>query len=171
VTRARSQRSVPIPPVSEEPDEPAPSAPARRPSTEKRLTSINFASHHFEFLAKRGARSDRAHGMFSRSNVLRRKVDLFSAVLDRSNPLRTRDFPEPYVRLLGQLVPEPWTLSPDEIELFDRYIANRTELADLAKSAKIDSKDLVQRLAQLSFPERVALVDQIEQRLVPPPEE
>lgn len=171
MTRARSQRSLPVPRQTDTPDEPAPLPVRRRPSTDKRLTSINFAAHHFEFLERRGARSDRAHGIFSRSNVLRRKVDLFSAMLEKSNPLQTQDFPESYVLLLGQLLPEPWKLSPNEIELLDRFVANQPKLGDLAKSANIDREDLIRRLSQLTFTERVALVDVIEQRLVPPTED
>jgi len=144
-----------------------PAPPPRLSPREKRLTTINLGAEQFAFLEKRGARSDRAHGTFNRSKILRRKVDLFSAVLERSNPLRTREFPDRFFRFIQKLVPMPWDLTPDEIAFFDHYLANRPEFEGAVRAAKIDSKDLLARLAQLSFPERVALVDLLEQHLAP----
>ncbi len=129
------------------------------------LTTVGLSPSLFEFLEQRGAKSDRGKGPFNRSGMLRRKIDLLSALFERSNPLETRNFPPAYVELLVEVIPEPWSLSSDEISLFEHVVARRPSLAKLAKARRVNVDDLVSRLAALDFAERLALVDLLEQRV------
>ncbi len=142
-----------------------PVEPSRASSGRTHLTTVGLSPGLFEFLEQRGAKSDRGKGPLNRSGMLRRKIDLLSALFERSNPLETRDFPPAYVDLLAEVLPEPWSLSSDEILLLEHVVARRPSLAKSAKARRVNVDDLVSRLAALDFAERLALVDLLEQHV------
>ena len=145
---------------------PAP-APKKRLPRKKFLTSLNLDPQHVTFLEKRGARSDKGQGTFNRSRILRRKFDLLAELLERHDPVRAKKLPRPYFDLLRLLIPEPWELRPADLVALEVLVADRPEFAEATAAAGIDPKDLLRQLKQLTFAERAAVADLLEQELAP----
>ena len=122
-------------------------------------TTLQIAAPDVAFLARRGARSHRGGGTFSRSVVLHRALQMFRDCLEHSDPRRTRDMPEPMHRLLTELIPAPWDLKAFEIDHLALLLERAPGFAAAAQAAAIDPAALLATLAPLTFAEKLALVD------------
>lgn len=130
-----------------------------------RPTNFMLGDEQLDFLERRGARSDKGHGPFNRSRILRRKVDLLSEMLQQANPVKSGALPEPCYRILRGVLDAPWDLKPLEITHLDRYLSMQPGLEPACAAAGIDPEELYAKLRALSFPERVSLIDLLEQDL------
>ena len=130
-----------------------------------RPTNFMLGDEQLDFLERRGARSDKGHGPFNRSRILRRKVDLLSEMLEQANPVKSGALPETCYRILRGVLDSPWDLKPLEITHLDRYLSMQPGLEPACAAAGIDPEELYANLRTLSFPERVSLIDLLEQDL------
>jgi hypothetical protein len=123
-----------------------------------------------DFLNRRGARPDRGRSTFSLTNVMRHQFELFMASIDESDPRLSRDFPQEYYDLTIELLARPWTLNADIIRLLDGYIARQAHLPHLLEQAGVERSAYLKAIAELSFSERLHLVEQAHVRHAPLPE-
>jgi hypothetical protein len=124
-----------------------------------------------DFLNRQGARPDRGRSTFSLTNVMRRQFELFIASIDESDPRLTRGFPQEYYDLTVELLAHPWTINADIIRLLDGYIARQAHLPHLLEQAGVERSAYLQAVAELSFSERLHLVEQAHVHHAPPPPE
>ncbi|HXU46408.1 MAG TPA: hypothetical protein VN783_12850 [Thermoanaerobaculia bacterium] len=130
-----------------------------------RPTNFMLGEEQFEFLERRGARSDKGHGPFNRSRILRRKVDLLSEILEQANPVKSGALPEACYLALRGVLDAPWDLKPREITHLDRYLSMQPGIETACQAAGLDPEELYSKLRALSFPEKVSLIDLLEQDL------
>jgi hypothetical protein len=109
------------------------------------------------FLERRGARSHRGGGEFSRSAVLHRAIQGLRTVLENADP-RPRLSPAVYAAAI-ELLPTAWTLKPLEIQHLGEVIQGTPEFASVLSRSKLEAKAFVAAIAALSFAEKFALVD------------
>jgi hypothetical protein len=122
-----------------------------------------LSDEHLEKLAARGAVTDRSHGPFGRSSVLRRRLDFAYAVLEESDPRRTHDLPQPFFDLAIDLLADAHELAPDTIKVLDAHFARLHELPELATRARVDVRAFLEAIGQLPYAQRFFLVDHAEQ--------
>lgn len=122
-------------------------------------TTIQLATADMVFLERRGARSLRGGGTFSRSMVLHRALQGLRSVLDQSDPRATRGFPQPFHEAVIELLRFPWDLHPLEIQHLDSLLAHSQGFAGVLSDKQIDPGEFLSAIAALSFAEKFALVD------------
>jgi hypothetical protein len=122
-------------------------------------TTVTISGDDIAFLEKRGARSHRGGGEFSRSVVLGRMLDTWQSVLKLHDPRTTRALPEAIHQLVLQALPEPWKLKQFEIEHLEIVLAGLPGFDAAARAAGLDPAEVVAALAQLEFVEKVVLAD------------
>jgi DNA-binding GntR family transcriptional regulator len=130
-------------------------------------TTVQIATADMVFLSRRGARSHRGGGTFSRSVVLHRSLQALRDVLDRSDPRLTRGMSQEMHRLIARLLPEPWALKVFEVEQMSTLLARVPAFAAAAADAGVDPDALLTLVSQLNFSEKMALVDHALQEQAP----
>ncbi|HVT14721.1 MAG TPA: hypothetical protein VHQ90_00890 [Thermoanaerobaculia bacterium] len=123
-------------------------------------TTIQIAPDDVEFLARRGARPHRGGGHFSRSAVLQRALRTLRLLLEHSDPRTTRGLPEEMHAVALALIPLPCDLTGFELRRLADILAESPDFPAHTGRAGIDPQDFLAAIAALSFPEKVALVDQ-----------
>jgi hypothetical protein len=137
------------------------------PSWTGRL-QIQATPEMVDFLNRRGARPDRGRSPFSLTNVMRQQFEFFMASIDESDPRVARDFPQEYYDLTVEAIAQPWTLNADTIRLLDGYLGRQAHLNYLLEQAGLDRKAYLAAIAELTFSERLHLVEQAHVRHAPP---
>jgi hypothetical protein len=122
-------------------------------------TTVQITAADVRFLEKRGARSHRGGGPFSRSVVLHRTLQMLGDVLEHSDPRRTRALPEAMHGVVVRVLPEPWNLKAFEVEHLATILERAPGFGAAAAAAGVDSAALLATVAALSFPEKLALLD------------
>ncbi|HVT18564.1 MAG TPA: hypothetical protein VHQ90_20595 [Thermoanaerobaculia bacterium] len=123
-------------------------------------TTIQIATRDVAFIERRGGRSHRGGGEFSRSAVFHRLVNMLDMLLDHADPLRNRRIAPAQHELVTRHLSEPWAMTAFEIEHLESYLARNSGFAAAARAAGIDPAELLATLAGLNFYEKMALVDQ-----------
>jgi hypothetical protein len=122
-----------------------------------------------QFLSSRGARADKGRSPWNRSHILRMQLDLWLASLDESDPRATRNFPQAYYDLTIKLLTEPWELNARMIKRLSAYVQTLLDLDDLLTEAGIDRGAYLAALEDLSFAERLHLVEAAQAHHAPKP--
>ncbi len=78
--------------------------------------TLQISAAHAEYLGRRGGRSHRGRGTFSRSVVLGRVLESHRLYQEFTDPRLTRGMPEELHALVTRLLPEPWALRRFEIQ-------------------------------------------------------
>jgi hypothetical protein len=113
-----------------------------------------------DFLNHQGALPDRGRSTFSLTNVVRRQFALLLAVIEESDPRKSRTpFPQEYYDLTVEILAHPWTLDADLIRLLDGYIAHQANLPSLLEQGGVERSAYLQAITELSFAERVHMVE------------
>jgi hypothetical protein len=123
-----------------------------------------------DFFNRRGARPDRGRSTYSLTNVLRQQFELFMAAIDESDPRGTRGFPQEFYDLTVELLANPWSLNADIIRLLEGYIARQAHLPYLLEQFGVERSAYLKAIAELTFAERLHLVEQAQIRHAPHPE-
>jgi hypothetical protein len=101
---------------------------------------------------------------------MRRNCDIWVAVIEESDPRKSRPpFPQEYYDLTLEVLDHPWTLDADLIRLLAGYIAHQANLPALLEQRGVERAAYLQAVAELSFAERVHLVEAALVRHAPPP--
>jgi hypothetical protein len=162
----------PIPPARL-PRAGAASPPAKAPqasgpaSTEWVQVKLPVNDRMLDFLKRLGARSDRGRSRWSLANVVREQFDLFLTSLDASDPRATRGFPEPFYELTIELLTEPWSINGTTIKILDAYMSTLPHLGTLLAEAGVEKKAFLAAITELSFTERLHLVEAAHVRHAP----
>jgi hypothetical protein len=123
-----------------------------------------------EFLNRLGARPDRGGSAFGLSNVMRQQLALFLAVIEESDPRKSRPpFPQEFYDLTIDVLAQPSMLNADLIRLLDGYIARQAPLSSLLEQRGLERSAYLEAIAGLDFPERVHLVEKALVRHAPTP--
>ena len=130
-------------------------------------TTIQLSVADITFLERRGARSHRGGGEFSRSVVLHRMLQTMRSVFEASDPRKTRGMSAEVYSLVTRLLPEAWTMRPFEVEHVGTVVARAPGFAEAAKEAGLDPAKVITELDAMSFAEKAALVDQAVQAQAP----
>jgi hypothetical protein len=109
------------------------------------------------FLERRGARSHRGGGEFSRSAVLHRAIQNLRALLEDADP-RPR-LPAAVFAAAVELLPTAWNLKPLEIKHLEEVLARAPEFPSVLRSGGLEARAFLDAIAALGFPEKFALVD------------
>jgi hypothetical protein len=121
-----------------------------------------------DFLNRRGARPDRGRSAFNLTNVMLRQFELFMASIDESDPRGTRGFSQAYYDLTIELLVQPWTLNADSIRLLDSYLGRQPHFARFLAEAGVERAAYLKAIAELSFAERLHLVEAAQVHHAPP---
>jgi hypothetical protein len=122
-------------------------------------TTIQIAPTDVGFLEKRGARSHRGGGEFSRSAVLHRSLQVLRNILDYSDPRKTRGFAPELHELAIQLLRSPWNLTSFEVEHLPTILERAPDFAAATAEAGVEAGSFLAEISSFTFPEKVALVD------------
>src|ERR1700674_865611 len=123
-------------------------------------TTIRMRAAHRRFLEKRGARSHRGGSAFSRSAVVERALEELALYLKWTDPRKTRGFPEAMHMVLVRHLPEPWQLTPHEIETLEGFLRRSSEFLEAIAADGVDPEALLDAIGAMAVPEKVSLVDQ-----------
>jgi hypothetical protein len=134
---------------------------ARRAPT-KRQTTVHLDPASLTQLEQRGARSDRGGGNHATSAVLRRRLAILESVIIHCDPRFTRGFPERYFDFVVSQLTAPETIPPDRIAALEGHLSHQPGFDDAAQAAGIDPAALREALRELTFAEKLALVDAAE---------
>ncbi|HVT60485.1 MAG TPA: hypothetical protein VHR45_19080 [Thermoanaerobaculia bacterium] len=110
-------------------------------------------------IERRGGRSNRGGGDFSRSGVLQRTLQAYGAIVERCDPRKTAGLSEAMYRLAVGLLEAPWSLRPLEVDHMGELLDESAGLEAAARGAKIDRKEFVKKISALTFAEKMAIVD------------
>jgi hypothetical protein len=109
------------------------------------------------FLERRGARSHRGGGEFSRSAVLHRAVQGLRAVLEHADP--RPHLPAAMFAAAVELLPTAWTLKPLEIQHLGEVMARMPGFSSILAKAGVEQQAFLEAISALGFAEKFALVD------------
>jgi hypothetical protein len=106
-------------------------------------------------LEARGARGDKSHGPYNYTRQLARTLAFFDAVVERSDPRRTRDLPQEVYELVVEVLTDPLAIETFGIAHLGAYLfelpafqARTRELAlePAALSAQLDAYPFAEKL-------------------------
>jgi hypothetical protein len=124
-----------------------------------KATTVQLNKADLAFVERRGGRSHRGGGTFSRATVLHRALQALRMLVDNCDPRRTRGLSPAGWEVAIRKLPRPWHLSRLEVEhvgtILDRVAGMREELA----AAGVDAEAFLEQVGKLNFAESVALVD------------
>ncbi|HVT60667.1 MAG TPA: hypothetical protein VHR45_19995 [Thermoanaerobaculia bacterium] len=126
---------------------------------ESKTTTLAISRAAVAFIERRGGRSNRGGGEFSRAAVVQRTLMAYGALLQRCDPRKTSGLSEEMFRLAVALLEEPWSLRPLEVEHLGETLGQSAGLEAAAKEAKVDREEFVKTIEALGFAEKMAIVD------------
>jgi hypothetical protein len=124
-----------------------------------RGTTVQLDVPGTEFLARRGARPHRGGGPFGQSMVLRRCLRTLASILDDANPYASERLPAALRPVIAASLPDPWDLSPYEVECLGHRLAQVPGFTDALAAAGLDPAATVAAVTALTLPEKWAAVD------------
>jgi len=130
-------------------------------------TTIQIGAANVKYLERRGARSHRGGGEFSRSAVLGRLFETIRRYQAATDPRETRAMPEAMHQLVLRLLPQPWTLNTFEIKHLAAKLESAAGFAAAVTAAGVDPAALLAFVASLDMAEKLTLVDQSVQAQAP----
>jgi hypothetical protein len=125
-----------------------------------RGTAVQLPAVDLDFLASRGASTQRGNRRFSRSAVLRRSLRILRMLLDHSDPRSSGRLTEDQCRLAVRLLPAAWKLTSFELRHLADFLATLPDLTATAAEAGIEVAPFLAAVASLTLAETTALVDQ-----------
>jgi hypothetical protein len=124
----------------------------------KRVT-LHLRACDVEFLAARGARSQRGGGRFCRSAAVHRALVQLEGLLAACDPATSGRLDPRLCELVARRLPRPWRLTRCEIEELARCLAGAPGFLDAVAVAGLAPAAALAAIAALSVAEKLALVD------------
>jgi hypothetical protein len=124
----------------------------------ERLT-ITIPRAVIDRLRARGARSDRSRGPLNYTRQLARALELFDAIIARSDPRATRGLPEEQYELILNVLAAPQELDPFHIHLLGDYLLDLPDFVARARQLAVDPTHLAATITAYPFAEKLHLVD------------
>ena len=129
--------------------------------------TLHLTAAHAKFLERRGGRSHRGKGPFSRTSVLRRMLDSLRLYHEFTDPRETRGMSHEHHALVISLLPKPWELSAYEIRNLEGVLAAAPGFQAAVAAASIDPTELLAGVAAATPAEKLTLVDHAVQHQAP----
>jgi hypothetical protein len=123
----------------------------------KKQLTIHIEPATFAHLQERGAAGERGP-----SEVVRRRLEILDSMIVHCDPRFTRGFPDQFFDFVVSYLKEPWAIPPDRIVGLESYLTQKPGFTEAARAAGIDPAALRQCIQELSFAERLALLDAAE---------
>ena len=123
----------------------------------KKQLTIHLEPATLAQLQERGAAGDRGP-----SEVVRRRLEILDSLVVHCDPRFTRGFPDRFFDFVVSFLTAPWTIPADRILGLESYLAQKPGFAEAARAAGIDPAELRLAIKDLSFAERLALLDAAE---------
>ncbi|HVT60661.1 MAG TPA: hypothetical protein VHR45_19965 [Thermoanaerobaculia bacterium] len=126
---------------------------------ESKTTTLASGRAVLAIIKRRGGRSSRGGGEFSRAAVAQRMVTAYGALIERSDPRQTSGLSEEMFRLAVGLLEQPGSLSPPEVGHLGEALGRSPGLEAAAREARVDREEFVKTIEALGFAEKMAIVD------------
>jgi len=123
----------------------------------KKQLTVHLEPDTYVEIQERGAGGDRGP-----SEVVRRRLEMLDSLVIHCDPRSTRGFPDPFFDFLVSFLKAPWNIPPDRIVGLEVYLAQRPGFDAAARRAGIDPAALRRAVRELSFAEKLALIDAAE---------
>ncbi|HVT57505.1 MAG TPA: hypothetical protein VHR45_03820 [Thermoanaerobaculia bacterium] len=124
-----------------------------------RGTTLQLGAGDVAFLGRRGGRSHRGPGEFSRSAVLHWSLDQLRLFLTHHDPLKSGRLTPEQHDLAVNVLPIPWKLRPYEVEHLEGILERAPDFAAALAAKGMKAEKFLAAIRALTFPEKVALVD------------
>ncbi|HEY6324836.1 MAG TPA: hypothetical protein VJA16_25090 [Thermoanaerobaculia bacterium] len=134
----------------------------------ERRSTISLAPEVRAALEARGARSDKGHGPRNYTRQLARTVELYGAVVERSDPRQTRDMPADQYELVVEVLTDPLALATFHILHLGDYLLDLPAFRARLRELEVDSEQLRGLLNGYPFAEKLHLVEAAQVRHAPP---
>jgi hypothetical protein len=129
--------------------------------------TLQLTAAHAKYLERRGGRSHRGNGPFSRSVVLGRVLESHHLYQEFTDPRQTRGMPEEVYALIIRLLPQPWTLRRFAIKNLEGVLEATPGFAAAVTAAGVDPAVVLAAVAEATPAEKLTLVDHAIQHQVP----
>jgi len=131
-------------------------------------STISLPAELRAVLEKRGARSDKSHGPYNYTRQLARTLELYGAVIDKSDPRQTRALPEEHYELVVEVLSDPLQLETFHILHLGDYLCELPAFLARIRELGLDAQDLRDVFNACTFAEKLHLVDVAQVRHAPP---
>ena len=142
--------------------------PAATPRRRTHRSTISLPAELREALEKRGARSDKSHGPYNYTRQLTRTLELYGAVLEKSDPRQTGALPKDHYELVVEVLTDPQHLETFHIVHLGDYLCELPAFLARTRDLELDAQDLRDLLNACTFAEKLHLVDAAQIRHAPP---
>src|SRR5260370_42715898 len=109
-------------------------------------------------LEARGARGDKSHGAYNYTRQLTRTVTFFEAVVERSDPRRTRELPQPVYDLVVETLTDPLAVETFGIAHLRAYLWELPSFQEGARELALEPAALRAQLDAYPCAENLHLV-------------
>jgi hypothetical protein len=109
-------------------------------------------------LEARGARGDKSHGPYNYTRQLSRTLVFFDAVVERSDPRRTRELPQPVYDLVVEVLTDPLSIETFGIAHLGAYLRELPAFREGARELALEPAALSAQLDAYPFAEKLHLV-------------
>jgi len=120
-------------------------------------------------LRTRGARSDKTHGPYNYTKQLTRTLGLYESIVVRSDPRETQDLPQEHYDLIIDELREPQRLETFHIHRLGGYLLEVPDFPQRARDLGLDPAALAKTVNDLTFAEKLHLVDSAQIHHASPP--
>ena len=142
--------------------------PSARPRQRSHRSTISLPARLREALEKRGARSDKSHGPYNYTRQLTRTLELYGAVIEKSDPRQTRALPKAHYELVVEVLTDALDLETFHIHLLGDYLCELPAFVARIRDLELDAQDLRDVINAYTFAEKLHLVDAALVRHAPP---
>jgi hypothetical protein len=123
----------------------------------KKQLTVHLEPATFALLQERGAAGERGP-----SEVVRRRLEILDSLIVHCDPRFTRGFPDQLFDFVVSYLEAPWAIPPDRILGLESYMAQKPGFNEAARAAGVDPAEVRRAIQELTFAERLALLDAAE---------
>ena len=142
--------------------------PSAMPRQRSHRSTISLPAKLRTALEKRGARSDKSHGPYNYTRQLTRTLELYGAVIEKSDPRQTRTLPEEHYELVVAVLTDPLDLETFHIHRLGDYLCELPAFLARTRDLELDAHQLRDLLNAYTFAEKLHLVEAAQVRHAPP---
>jgi hypothetical protein len=130
-------------------------------------STLSFPAEFRASMEARGARSDRSHGPYNFTRELARTLGRFDAVIERSDPRRTRELPPEHYDLVVEAMTDAASIETFGIAHLGAYLLELPAFAARARELALDPAVFCELIDRYSFAEKLHLVSAAQARHAP----
>src|SRR5260370_30153730 len=135
-----------------------PAGAARTPCQGPARTTLPLPAESRASLEARGARSDRSHGKYNFTRELARTLVRFDAMIEKSDPRRTRELPPEHYDLVLEAMTDAASIETFGIAHLGAYLLELPAFAARASELGLDPAAFCELIDAYPFAEQLHLV-------------